>query len=220
MGVGTACTNSPPPANLSSEVTENELGRRLLLAAYCAAFSGSGNLRPQRCGAPCAQGRLQKLKDRRGAEQGLLRAGLDAHCGYAPAPPPAIGLELQAQQSQPPDASCLPALRVSDVEPRIPLTELEVVQAGQCRVPVSLGGESPVDVYRGCLRPVSSPGSSNAEPLLLGSPVCVHMALKGMGSGGPQRWVLPCGMQRARCSLPLDTGPSPVVLTLLPVAMM
>lgn len=39
------------------------------------------------------------------------------------------GLELQAQQSQPPDASCLPALRVSDVEPRIPLTELEVVQA-------------------------------------------------------------------------------------------
>ena len=50
--------------------------------------------------------------------------------------------------------------------------------------------------------------------LLLGSTMYVHMALKGtvssgtlrplhspvgQGSGGPQRWVLPCGMQRGRC---------------------
>uniref|UniRef100_A0A287BLP3 Presequence protease, mitochondrial n=1 Tax=Sus scrofa TaxID=9823 RepID=A0A287BLP3_PIG len=39
------------------------------------------------------------------------------------------GLELQAQQSQPQDASCLPALKVSDIEPRIPATDLEVATA-------------------------------------------------------------------------------------------
>ncbi|KAM9091335.1 presequence protease, mitochondrial isoform 5-T5 [Megaptera novaeangliae] len=39
------------------------------------------------------------------------------------------GLELQAQQSQPQDASCLPALKVSDIEPRIPFTEVEVALA-------------------------------------------------------------------------------------------
>ena len=87
--------------------------------------------------------------DRRGTEQGLLRASLDAHCH----PPPRIGLELQAQQSRPPDVSCLPALRVSDIEPHIPVTELEVVQAGQWRVLVFLRGESPVDVLRGRLSP-------------------------------------------------------------------
>lgn len=86
--------------------------------------------------------------DRRGTEQGLLRAGLDAHCHSPP-----IGLELQAQQSQPPDVSCLPALRVSDIEPRIPVTELEVVQAGQWRVLVFLRGEPLVDVLRGHLSP-------------------------------------------------------------------
>ncbi|KAB1253823.1 Presequence protease; mitochondrial [Camelus dromedarius] len=37
------------------------------------------------------------------------------------------GLELQTQQSRPQDASCLPALKVSDIEPRIPVTELDVV---------------------------------------------------------------------------------------------
>ncbi|XP_059953540.1 presequence protease, mitochondrial isoform X1 [Mesoplodon densirostris] len=39
------------------------------------------------------------------------------------------GLELQAQQSQPQDVSCLPALKVSDIEPRIPFTEVEVALA-------------------------------------------------------------------------------------------
>ncbi|VCX40263.1 unnamed protein product [Gulo gulo] len=45
------------------------------------------------------------------------------------------GLELQTQQSQPQDASCLPALKVSDIEPTMPLTELEVaLAAGQTPV--------------------------------------------------------------------------------------
>ncbi|XP_044770958.1 presequence protease, mitochondrial isoform X6 [Neomonachus schauinslandi] len=39
------------------------------------------------------------------------------------------GLELQTQQSRPQDASCLPALKVSDIEPSVPLTELEVALA-------------------------------------------------------------------------------------------
>nr|XP_004409406.2 PREDICTED: presequence protease, mitochondrial [Odobenus rosmarus divergens] len=39
------------------------------------------------------------------------------------------GLELQTQQSRPQDASCLPALKVSDIEPSMPLTELEVALA-------------------------------------------------------------------------------------------
>ena len=112
---------------------------------------------------------------------------------------------------------------MSDIEPRIPVTELEVVQAGQWRVPVSLGG-----VTGGCPQRTFEPpflvlGPAVLSALLLGSTVCVHMALKGMGSRGPQRWVLPCGMQRGRCCslllASLDTGPSPVVLMLLPVAM-
>uniref|UniRef100_A0A2I2YGN1 Pitrilysin metalloproteinase 1 n=1 Tax=Gorilla gorilla gorilla TaxID=9595 RepID=A0A2I2YGN1_GORGO len=37
------------------------------------------------------------------------------------------GLELRSQQSKPQDASCLPALKVSDIEPTIPVTELDVV---------------------------------------------------------------------------------------------
>ncbi|XP_036887766.1 presequence protease, mitochondrial [Sturnira hondurensis] len=39
------------------------------------------------------------------------------------------GLELQTQQSKAQDVSCLPALKVSDIEPRIPFTELEVALA-------------------------------------------------------------------------------------------
>ncbi|XP_012658767.2 presequence protease, mitochondrial isoform X2 [Otolemur garnettii] len=39
------------------------------------------------------------------------------------------GLELRALQSQPQDASCLPALKVSDIEPTMPVTELDVVLA-------------------------------------------------------------------------------------------
>ena len=42
-----------------------------------------------------------------------------------------LGLELQTQQSKPQDTSCLPALKVSDIEPTIPLTHLEVALAGQ-----------------------------------------------------------------------------------------
>ncbi|XP_006874805.1 PREDICTED: presequence protease, mitochondrial [Chrysochloris asiatica] len=36
------------------------------------------------------------------------------------------GLELRTQQSKPQDASCLPALKVSDIEPTIPFTEVDV----------------------------------------------------------------------------------------------
>ncbi|XP_069314745.1 presequence protease, mitochondrial isoform X3 [Eulemur rufifrons] len=39
------------------------------------------------------------------------------------------GLELRAEQSKPQDASCLPALKVSDIEPTTPVTELHVVLA-------------------------------------------------------------------------------------------
>nr|XP_020016944.1 LOW QUALITY PROTEIN: presequence protease, mitochondrial [Castor canadensis] len=45
------------------------------------------------------------------------------------------GLELRAQQSKPQDASCLPALKVSDIEPTMPFTELEVTTAVE-EVPV------------------------------------------------------------------------------------
>ncbi|KAM4705824.1 presequence protease, mitochondrial [Rhinophrynus dorsalis] len=44
------------------------------------------------------------------------------------------GLELINLQSKPQDTSCLPALRVSDIEPRIPYTHLEVARSGD--VPV------------------------------------------------------------------------------------
>ncbi|XP_054447557.1 presequence protease, mitochondrial isoform X2 [Pteronotus mesoamericanus] len=44
------------------------------------------------------------------------------------------GLELQTQQSKAQDASCLPALKVSDIEPRIPFTELAVALAGDIPV--------------------------------------------------------------------------------------
>uniref|UniRef100_A0A8C5V7E1 Presequence protease, mitochondrial n=1 Tax=Microcebus murinus TaxID=30608 RepID=A0A8C5V7E1_MICMU len=39
------------------------------------------------------------------------------------------GLELRTEQSKPQDASCLPALKVSDIEPTMPVTELRVVLA-------------------------------------------------------------------------------------------
>nr|XP_033788785.1 presequence protease, mitochondrial-like [Geotrypetes seraphini] len=39
------------------------------------------------------------------------------------------GLELISSQSKPPDASCLPTLKVSDIEPKIPYTELEIATA-------------------------------------------------------------------------------------------
>ncbi|NP_001039262.1 presequence protease, mitochondrial precursor [Xenopus tropicalis] len=44
------------------------------------------------------------------------------------------GLELIRLQSKPQDASCLPALKVSDIEPKIPLTDLDITYAGD--VPV------------------------------------------------------------------------------------
>lgn len=63
---------------------------------------------------------------------------------------PLLGLELQAQQSQPQDASCLPALKVSDIEPRIPFTEVEVALAGQWGVLVPrLGFRLRLSVHRG-----------------------------------------------------------------------
>lgn len=43
---------------------------------------------------------------------------------------PCEGLELLAAQSQTQDASCLPALRVSDVQPTIPVTEVQMGSIG------------------------------------------------------------------------------------------
>lgn len=154
-----------------------------VLLSLCSATSDpscQGSLRP---------GRLQKLKDRRGLSR-ALGVGLDAHCCYAPARP-AIGLELQAQQSQ---TQMLRVCQRSGCRmskpPQIPLTELEVVQAGQWWVPVSLGGESPwMSTEDVCARFLVL-GPAMLSPCFW-VPVCVHMALKGMGSGGPQRWVLP-----------------------------
>ncbi|XP_037691591.1 presequence protease, mitochondrial [Choloepus didactylus] len=40
------------------------------------------------------------------------------------------GLELRDQQSKPQDASCLPALKIADIEPTIPFTKLDVALAG------------------------------------------------------------------------------------------
>ncbi|KAM6215866.1 presequence protease, mitochondrial [Rhynchocyon petersi] len=45
------------------------------------------------------------------------------------------GLELRAQQSKAQDASCLPTLKVSDIEPTIPFTEVDVALAAD-EVPV------------------------------------------------------------------------------------
>ncbi|ELW71643.1 Presequence protease, mitochondrial [Tupaia chinensis] len=53
------------------------------------------------------------------------------------------GLELRSQQSKPHDASCLPALKVSDIEPTIPHTELAVALAA---------GETPVQY---CAQPTN-----------------------------------------------------------------
>ncbi|KAG3257777.1 pitrilysin metallopeptidase 1 [Ictidomys tridecemlineatus] len=45
------------------------------------------------------------------------------------------GLELRSQQSKPQDASCLPALKVSDIEPSMPFTSLDVaLTAGEIPV--------------------------------------------------------------------------------------
>lgn len=48
-----------------------------------------------------------------------------------------VGLELLTQQSKSQDASCLPTLKVSDIEPTLPVTELAVALTGQCEL--SLG---------------------------------------------------------------------------------
>lgn len=48
-----------------------------------------------------------------------------------------VGLELLTQQSKSQDASCLPTLKVSDIEPTLPVTELAVALTGQCKL--SLG---------------------------------------------------------------------------------
>lgn len=46
------------------------------------------------------------------------------------------GLELLAAQSKTQDASCLPALKVSDIEPTIPITPVQISTAGTTqRVP-------------------------------------------------------------------------------------
>lgn len=88
------------------------------------------------------------------ALSGRLRPALYVHClgrqglgapvtggegATRPGPPafPPPGLRLQTQQSEAPDASCLPALQVSDVEPSTPCTELEVALAGGCRAAVA-----------------------------------------------------------------------------------
>lgn len=40
------------------------------------------------------------------------------------------GLELLSAQSKTQDASCLPALKVSDIEPTIPITPVQIATAG------------------------------------------------------------------------------------------
>lgn len=53
--------------------------------------------------------------------------------------PSFLGLQLQTQQSEAHDASCLPALKVSDIEPSVPYTELAVALAGQYRAATGPG---------------------------------------------------------------------------------
>lgn len=45
----------------------------------------------------------------------------------------AKGLELLSAQSKTQDASCLPALKVSDIEPTIPITPVQISAAGTPR---------------------------------------------------------------------------------------
>lgn len=52
--------------------------------------------------------------------------------------PSCKGLELLAAQSETQDASCLPALRVSDVEPTIPVTAVQTGSAGTAPCPIKV----------------------------------------------------------------------------------
>lgn len=208
----------PSPANLSSETTEGGLGRRLLLGADCAAASGSGNLRPQRCGAPCTQGRLQKLMDRRGTEQGLLRAGLDAHCH---SPSHRFGTTGSAEST----SRRVVSASAQGVGHRAPHPG-HGAGGGAGRSVAGPGVPERRATGRRPQRTSESPflalGLAVLSTLLLGSTMYVHMALKGtvssgplhplhspvgQGSRGPQRWVLPCGMQRGRCCSLLLASP-------------
>ncbi|XP_054220465.1 presequence protease, mitochondrial isoform X3 [Homo sapiens] len=88
------------------------------------------------------------------------------------------GLELRSQQSKPQDASCLPALKVSDIEPTIPVTELDVVLTGHCERYAFPGWRYPCSVLRpahqwhgvfpGLLQPEHTPRGAEAlcAPLL------------------------------------------------------
>jgi len=44
---------------------------------------------------------------------------------------PGAGLALLAAQSETQDASCLPALKVSDIEPTVPVTPVQFGAAGE-----------------------------------------------------------------------------------------
>lgn len=97
-------------------------------------WAAAGAVRP-RCGRRA--GRLSvgavASRCRRPAASALSVAVLSM------SPHMSLGLELQTQQSRPQDASCLPALKVSDIERTVPLTELEVALAGQSGGPMSTG---------------------------------------------------------------------------------
>lgn len=58
-----------------------------------------------------------------------------------------LGLELIDLQSKPQDTSCLPALKVSDIEPKIPFTVLETTFAGWCNQYFVLSRTTVLDCY-------------------------------------------------------------------------
>lgn len=86
---------------------------------------------------------------------------------------------MQAQQSQPQDASCLPALKVSDIEPRIPATDLEVATAGQWRQRVLRPGWRSVAPQRPWGK-----GRTSGGPKPVSNPA-VHIPWTAGGDSGP-----------------------------------
>lgn len=98
------------------------------------------------------------LVPRRCCEQVRRRRHSCPRLGCPARSPPhlSLGLELQSQQSQPQDASGLPALKVSDIEPTVPLTELEVALAGESGGAVSVGEGAAWECFLGSVSPPSS----------------------------------------------------------------
>ena len=102
-----------------------------------------------------------------------------------------LGLELQTQQSKPQDTSCLPALKVSDIEPTIPLTHLEVALAGQREA------RSCFCVHAGTLGPSQPRPGGGGQ--LRGEPERVAVLGVGLWGGGDA----PCRLLPVSPTLPL-----------------